>query len=88
MQRNFGKKFSLYSAWFSLLCGAGSIAGLAYSASQHGMNHPISASLMAATFFFASCAVVLFVMSQVNPHKLEPWDGRLPDDDKRNDSQP
>ena len=72
--RSTGKKIALGFALACLPCLAISLAAFAYLVWDRGMQDVLSASALATTLFFASCALVLFMMSKPPRHALLPWD--------------
>lgn len=74
--RTTGKKIALGFAIACLPCVAISLATFAYLVWDRGMQDVLSASALATTLFFASCALVLFLMSKPPRHALLPWDER------------
>lgn len=71
--RSTGKKIALGFAVACLPLVAASLAAFVYLALDKGMQHVLTASALATTLFFASCATVLFFMSQPPRHALRPW---------------
>ncbi|HMM47117.1 MAG TPA: hypothetical protein PKC12_03965 [Thiobacillaceae bacterium] len=71
--RSVGKKIALGFAVACLLCTVASLGSLIYLAGDRGMQDVWSASALATTFFFASCTLVLFLMSKPPRHVLLPW---------------
>mgnify|MGYP005613739757 CR=1 FL=1 len=72
--RTIGKKIAL---GFAIACLPGvalSLAAFVYLAWGKGMQDVLSASALATMLFFASCALVLFLMSKPPRHALLPWD--------------
>lgn len=73
--RSTGKKITLGFALACLPCIAASLAAFTYLVWDRGMQDVLSASALATTLFFASCALVLFLISKPPRHALLPWDG-------------
>jgi hypothetical protein len=71
--RSTGKKIALGSAIACLPLVAASFAGFIYLVFDKGMQHVLTGSALATTLFFASCATVLFFMSQPPRYALRPW---------------
>lgn len=71
--RSTGKKIILGFAMACLPCMAVSFAAFIYWTLDKGFHDVLSASAMATTLFFASCAIVLFLMSKPPLYELRPW---------------
>lgn len=71
--RSTGNKVALGFAIACLPLAAASLAIFVYLALDRGMQHVLTASALATTLFFASCATVLFFMSKPPRHVLRPW---------------
>lgn len=70
--RSIGKKIAL---GFAIACLPGMLVSLAafiYFVSNKGFQDVLSASAMATTLFFASCATVLYLISKPPRHNLPP----------------
>lgn len=77
--RTTGKKVVLGIAVLCLICSVLSLAVFGYSFKVKGPQDVITASTLATTIFFASCAVVLYFVSKPPRYELRPWDEK-PDD--------
>lgn len=73
-RRTTARKIALGFAIACLLCMAASLAASVYFIVNMGTQHVFSASAMATSFFFASCTIVLYFMSQPPRYELQPWD--------------
>jgi hypothetical protein len=71
--RTTGKKIALGFAIACLPCVAINLAAFIYLVWDKGMQDVLSASALATMLFFASCALVLFLMSKPPRHELLPW---------------
>lgn len=71
--RTTGKKIALGFAIACLPCMAISLAAFVYLVWDKGMQDVLGASALATTLFFASCALVLFLMGKPPRHELLPW---------------
>lgn len=71
--RSTGKKIALGFAVACLPFVAASFAAFVYLALDKGMQHVLTASALATTLFFGSCATVLFFMSKPPRYVLRPW---------------
>jgi preprotein translocase subunit SecG len=79
--RTTTKKVVFGIAIFSLVCSAISLVIFGYSFVAKGPQDVITASTLATTIFFASCAVVLYFVSKPPRYELRPWDEKeLPED--------
>jgi len=79
--RTTGKKVIFGIAILCLICSAASLALFGYSIKVKGAQDVITASTLATTLFFASCAVVLYFISKPPRYELRPWDEKeLPED--------
>lgn len=76
--RTTGKKIALGFAIACLPCTAVSLAAFIYWIWDKGMHDVLTASAMATTLFFASCTMVLYLMSKPPLHELQPWDKKDP----------
>lgn len=76
--RSIGKKISLGFSIACLPCAAASFAAFIYMIREKGIEDVLSASAMATTLFFVSCAIVLYFISKPPHHKLQPWDASVP----------
>lgn len=74
--RTTGKKIALGFAIACLPCTAVSFAAFIYWIWDKGMQDVLTASAMATTLFFASCTMVLYLMSKPPLHELRPWDDK------------
>lgn len=74
MKRTTGKKIAFGFAITCLVGMAASLLAFTYFLREKGMNDVLTASALATIMFFASCAVVLYFMSQPPRHELRPWD--------------
>ncbi len=72
--RNIGRKIAFGFAVFSFVSMGISLGTFVYFLATRGISAVSTASLMAATLFFMSCGIVLYLMSKPPRHKLEPWD--------------
>lgn len=72
MQRNFGQKTALVSAFVCAGLVLPAIAGFAWVWHQRGPADPWVPSIAAIMMFLASCAVVLYVMSRPKPPLPKP----------------
>lgn len=77
--RSTGKKIAFGFALACLPFTAISLAAFAYLVWDRGTQDVLSASALATTLFFASCALVLFLMSKPPRHALLPWDEKESD---------
>lgn len=71
--RSTGKKIALGFAVACLPLVAASSTAFVYLVFDKGMQHVLTASALATTLFFVSCATVLFFMSKPPRHVLRPW---------------
>lgn len=71
--RSTGKKIALGFAVACLPLVAASVAAFIYLLVNKGMQDVLTASALAVTLFFVSCATVLFFMSEPPRHALRPW---------------
>lgn len=79
--RTATKKVVFGIAIFSLVCAAISLVIFGYSFMVKGPQDVITASALATTLFFVSCAVVLYFISKPPRYELRPWDEKeLPED--------
>lgn len=62
--RSTGKKIALGFAIACLPCMVASLAIFVYFLMTKGFQDVLSASAMATTLFFASCAIVLYLISK------------------------
>lgn len=76
--RTTGKKIALGFAIACLPCTVVSLAAFIYWIWDKGMHDVLTASAMATTLFFASCTMVLYLMSKPPLHELQPWDEKDP----------
>ncbi|MCK4708910.1 MAG: hemerythrin family protein [Gammaproteobacteria bacterium] len=60
------QKISFYSAIISFILSITSVIFLYLRVEEFGMENPISASLLASSFFFVSVGVVLMVIAKAN----------------------
>lgn len=72
--RTTGHRIALGFAIACLPCMAISLATFIYFVWTKGFQDVLSASAMATTLFFASCAIVLYFMSKPPHYELQPWD--------------
>jgi len=72
--RSTSKKIALGFAIACLICTAASLAAFIYFLVGKGVQDVLSASAMATTLFFGSCATVLYFISKPPRHELQPWD--------------
>lgn len=73
MNRTLGKKIAFGFAISSLVGMAASLLVFIYFLREKGINNPLTASALATIIFFASCAIVLYFMSQPPRYELLPW---------------
>ena len=73
MNRTTGKKIAFGFAIASLVGMAATLLVFIYFFREKGINDPLTASALATIIFFASCAVVLYFMSQPPRYELLPW---------------
>ncbi|MBT3204006.1 MAG: hemerythrin family protein [Gammaproteobacteria bacterium] len=64
--KNALQKVSFYSAIISIIAAVACLVFLYLRVDDFGFENPISASLMAASFFFVSVGVVLMVIAKSN----------------------
>lgn len=69
--RNWFQKLSLYSSVTSFVLALGCVVVFYLKLDELGFDHPVSASLLASTFFFIFVGVVLLVMAQSNLPSLK-----------------
>ena len=69
--RNWFQRLSLYSGVVSFVLALGCIVVFYLKLDELGFNHPVSASLLASTFFFIFVGVVLLVMAKSNLPSLK-----------------
>jgi preprotein translocase subunit SecG len=74
MNRTTGKKIAFGFSIASLVGMAASLLTFTYFFREKGINDPLTASALATIIFFASCAIVLYFMSQPPRYELRPWD--------------
>lgn len=74
MNRTTGKKIAFGFAIASLAGMAASLLVFTHFLREKGINDPLTASALATIIFFASCAIVLYFMSQPPRYELQPWD--------------
>ncbi|MDP2785689.1 MAG: hypothetical protein Q8O38_14020 [Sulfurimicrobium sp.] len=74
MNRTTGKKIAFGFAITSLAGMAASLLIFIYFLREKGISDPLTASALATIIFFASCAIVLYFMSQPPRYELRPWD--------------
>lgn len=65
-KKSLFQKFSYYSAIFSFVAALASVVFLYLRIDDFGIESPISASLLASSFFFMSVGVVLMVIAKSN----------------------
>lgn len=73
MKRTTGKKIAFGFAIASLVSMAASLLVFIYFFREKGMSDPLTASALATIMFCASCAIVLYFMSQPPRYELLPW---------------
>ena len=81
--RTATKKVVFGIAIFSLVCSAISLVLFGYSFVTKGAQDVITASTLATTLFFVSCAVVLYFISKPPRYELRPWDEKESPEDPR-----
>lgn len=74
MKRTTGRKIAFGFAIASLVGMATSLLVFTYFFREKGINDVLTASALATIMFFASCAIVLYFMSQPPRYELRPWD--------------
>ena len=65
-EKNSFQKVSFYSAIISFIASIACVIFLYLRVDEFGMENPISASLLASSFFFVSVGVVLMVIAKTN----------------------
>ena len=66
------QKIAFYSSMTSFILSIASAIYLYLRIDELGIEHPISASLLAASFFFVSVGVVLMVIAKTNLPSFKP----------------
>jgi len=63
-KRHIGKKIALGFSLLSFIASGGCLVGFVLALQTLGFHHPVTSSVLACILFFASCGVVLYVISQ------------------------